>query len=628
MEQKEEKQSQVPPLGLSVSQKAEVVAKFAAAALSITYVSGYLIVTSHLETYGIHLGSSEFLRTKYIYVGFQYLLFLVLVACVFMWLGRGLARLFERLFQRFFYRPRGPLDVECELAKEPTNTRYSSEANGQESRKKLLGDSFVALILLVFILEMLFLNPERLGDFLPFQALYLFGVTLYHFSFHRELREPYKWGRVHGAGYVENMRGVLIVCQFVAFALGWTGMVLRKCQPRIQETTLHKGLIRGVLVCVTAAMVAVLLTELLAFPGLFASNADLESLDKEEQLRKQRRSISVLWTGSKLLCKSLLAWRVIVTVVTVTVSTLFVYGYLAYVEREWTGGVPGTSRSLDVSLALVTHALTLALTLNLGFTMYGVDIREKQFDLPGLGESGLIMDQGLERITKRIGVFAIIYIASVLSFAYVWYPYIPVQKSGGNFATAKKVCVKLVPSVGCPSSLLPTLLANEAFIQIEGDSEWSYFANDKQEGECKPGNWSTPGYNKNYCRPFVYAVRQNCVVGVTNAAERKYSDDSRCPMPPTITTLSRSSADFMLTVKGTGFIRDSVVYFNGRAQATTYVSATQLRAAILDSDNDSAGTPSVTVMNPGPGGDISSSASRRNCAGGRSSGRVRDERRK
>jgi len=79
---------------------------------------------------------------------------------------------------------------------------------------------------------------------------------------------------------------------------------------------------------------------------------------------------------------------------------------------------------------------------------------------------------------------------------------------------------------------------------------------------------------------------------------------------PTVTTLSPAnvtvgSGAFTLTVNGTNFLNTSVVNFGGAARTTTFVSATQLTAAILAGDVASAGTPSVTVTNPAPGGGTS-----------------------
>jgi len=59
---------------------------------------------------------------------------------------------------------------------------------------------------------------------------------------------------------------------------------------------------------------------------------------------------------------------------------------------------------------------------------------------------------------------------------------------------------------------------------------------------------------------------------------------------------------FTLTVTGTLFVSTSVVNFNSKAETTTFVSATQLTAAIPASDVATAGNVNVTVTNPAPAG--------------------------
>jgi hypothetical protein len=59
---------------------------------------------------------------------------------------------------------------------------------------------------------------------------------------------------------------------------------------------------------------------------------------------------------------------------------------------------------------------------------------------------------------------------------------------------------------------------------------------------------------------------------------------------------------FTLTLAGTNFVLGSVVNFNGKAEATKFISATSLSATIPASDLATAGSVSVTVTNPSPGG--------------------------
>ena len=79
---------------------------------------------------------------------------------------------------------------------------------------------------------------------------------------------------------------------------------------------------------------------------------------------------------------------------------------------------------------------------------------------------------------------------------------------------------------------------------------------------------------------------------------------------PTTTSLSpdhktAGDAQFTLTVNGTNFVAGSRVRWNGVDRTTSYVSDAQLTATITSGDIATAGTASVTVFNPTPGGGIS-----------------------
>ncbi len=82
---------------------------------------------------------------------------------------------------------------------------------------------------------------------------------------------------------------------------------------------------------------------------------------------------------------------------------------------------------------------------------------------------------------------------------------------------------------------------------------------------------------------------------------------------PTINRLSPDSktagqGDFTLLVIGTGFNANSVVKLNASGRATTFVSTILLTASIRAADIATAGTRSITVFNPTPGGGTSPAA--------------------
>jgi hypothetical protein len=79
---------------------------------------------------------------------------------------------------------------------------------------------------------------------------------------------------------------------------------------------------------------------------------------------------------------------------------------------------------------------------------------------------------------------------------------------------------------------------------------------------------------------------------------------------PTATSLTPSSTahgggNFPLTVKGSGFVPGSQVTWNGVGLTVSYISSTQLTAYVPYTDIASAGSASVIVTNPAPGGGAS-----------------------
>ncbi len=64
-------------------------------------------------------------------------------------------------------------------------------------------------------------------------------------------------------------------------------------------------------------------------------------------------------------------------------------------------------------------------------------------------------------------------------------------------------------------------------------------------------------------------------------------------------TATAGSAAFTLTVNGSGFVGQSVVYFNSSPHTTTFVTGGQLTAAIAAADVATPATINVYVRNPG-----------------------------
>jgi hypothetical protein len=83
------------------------------------------------------------------------------------------------------------------------------------------------------------------------------------------------------------------------------------------------------------------------------------------------------------------------------------------------------------------------------------------------------------------------------------------------------------------------------------------------------------------------------------------------PRPTTIsispTVVASGGTGFTLTVNGTNFIQSSTVQWNGSGLVTTYLSATEVQAAVPGSDCVATGAATVAVLNAAPGGGASNS---------------------
>jgi hypothetical protein len=101
-------------------------------------------------------------------------------------------------------------------------------------------------------------------------------------------------------------------------------------------------------------------------------------------------------------------------------------------------------------------------------------------------------------------------------------------------------------------------------------------------------------------------------VGGTATSTGSFSVVAPNPVP-TIASLAPAtavagSAAFTLTVNGTGFYSGSVMRFNGTDLTTTFVSATQLTAAVPAASVAAVGAYPVVVTNAAPGGGTSAAA--------------------
>lgn len=558
---------------ITALQKIDIGAKLGAVLLPLTFVSGYLIATSYLGTYGIHLGSGDAFRAKYIYIGFQYLMFLVFFVALFRLVFRA-AEVFVPIFN----------DEDSEefkngenLALQVYKTRSGLDprAKHRERFKHLRGDCVVGLILLVFITEILFVNPTDVKSVHSLQVLYLLGVTIYHISYYREAHRPFTWGFVHGRRYIEDIRWLLVIGQaFAAISLllhsfrwipEWVDVVAWVFMAMTMEIEVLSAV--SVAKCI--------------FSSKRLVNIDKDDYFNPEQWEQDRqggilpsilglRAFVGSWRGYFMPCGSNhpRVFRFLRgTYLVVAFLLSIILWYCKFLSKwklfgfcEFFINPPFWLNLLLVS-ALLT--LTLIVMVNIGLIPLLFAIREgrlkernrllkeEELRLRGTFESlnlgdpsepspnphipdpahGWADHQNRWEPYLRRGVLAsVLYVVSVLVFGYLVYPHIPISKAGGDYGGANRVCVRPVKQTSsgeCGDSLLPALGSHEAFIQLEEDSEWVYLAKDDDEGG--PHRWSWAGINENpYSRPQVYTVNLRCVAAMPEALRSNIKD--RCPV--------------------------------------------------------------------------------------------------
>ena len=72
------------------------------------------------------------------------------------------------------------------------------------------------------------------------------------------------------------------------------------------------------------------------------------------------------------------------------------------------------------------------------------------------------------------------------------------------------------------------------------------------------------------------------------------------------TSVTHGSGNFLMTLKGSGFVPGSVVTWNGRARSVSYVSQNKMTVYVPGAAVASAGIVNIVVKNPAPGGGKSS----------------------
>ena len=172
-----------------------------------------------------------------------------------------------------------------------------------------------------------------------------------------------------------------------------------------------------------------------------------------------------------------------------------------------------------------------------------------------------------------------------------------------------------------PASLTVTVSPTTANIRAAAAYKFSASVSGSSNTSVTWSVNSTPGGNStlgtidssgNYTAPATLPSPNTVSVTATSAADTTKSASSSVTLlnpTPSLSGISPSSTNlgnFSLTLTGSGFVNGAKVLLSGNTLTTTFVSSTQLTAT---GNAASAGTFTVAVENPDPGGSTSSALS-------------------
>ena len=345
----------------------------------LTYISGYLVTSTFLNSYGIAADTSEFLKARYLYVGFLYLLFLASVGMAF-----GFSFVLLHL-ARVLWATAPPI----ELGETPV------EIKGKYIRVWTAAGFCFATSETV---QITFLNPHIVRNFILLQTGLLASFLFYQLTNARAL---------HHRGWDQH-RSIFIMRGWTVFA-----MVIFATLPIVFLLWPQTPFRLAALIKNHKAGAAVVFNSLLlgafccALPFFYTGESLKRRLNPKEPKQQWWRG-----TGPKrTLCGALIIFAPANFILFTT------YGWRWLMLQS-------------VNLLLSATAMASVIFMSIAYTRDRAKNRE---ELTSGQEWGIWL--------LRIATASTLYVASTIGYANVIYPLVPFAKSGGDFTTSSVVRV-------------------------------------------------------------------------------------------------------------------------------------------------------------------------------------------
>lgn len=524
-----------------ILEQTELITKLAAGVVALTYVSGYLIETTYLGSFGLHAEAIEFFRAKYLYIGFHFwfcvsffVVLLILAKRVF-----DFARAYQQRKETKGRSDCRPISLEDEvgLTRDEITTTKAILERKYPSDVWFLMPSFgdlrwniiVSAIVSLFSIQILFMNVNKAGRVLPLQFIFLFTVALHQFTHFRENYSYWGilWGRMH-AGFLR------LVGTFVeAFLAIW--IIYRVLYPHAGILTHHPKFYWILGIGFTA------FASLIPF-SLVNAPRQMARFDRppEEKLSRfgavVRRSVGRRGTEKRWSWRQ---WSISLPCSLIFIILLIAALSLAEPEVHPTGVFIFSKliAFLDYHYVICfrwigTLTLVLAFYIPLNIILMSL-MRSEMYQKFGAKIPDPPSARRWSTLVLHVVPITVLYLVSVLTFAHTIYPKIPEEKAGGSYKGARLTRLYLIrdaststysvspsPGVTFPSispafgNLPPypdvTDIEDGEHIVLEEDTNWLYIA--KLDKDNCPEQWGRSMLEVSELRrPEVFSVNRNWV---------------------------------------------------------------------------------------------------------------------
>lgn len=420
----------------------------------------------------------------------------------------------------------------------------------------------LSLVLVPFALQIIFLDPSDVRAYVSLESILLLCIAIYQTTFYRQYsRSGYVWGSLYGRWYVERIRVSCAIAPGILAALFMVGTAIRSWVFNDHTNDVVNFGLRLVMrpgyhiVDIVRSSQAfwifgAVFMLFLSFAALFVtlSTENLQWLeehglaqkfDGSPVLRVMRlirdyiflvmHAAGVFFMGQSGEDKKRgkREWRTIVDCFALPLFTTL-YSYLALTvlqddKSDFNVRVLGFG-TLILSLIVISNVFIILMMRRDLAVALKLDHKENPDD-------SFVRRSDVWFV--RVLMVAILYIVSVLGFAYRVYPFIPVQKAGGDYSTTESVIVHLASSSECSSDPKNEILALQQYIVLSEDSNWIYLAPSTGPGSgggptcwrwgpfCgSPFNKSDNG-SEDLSRPKIYTVSRRCIASTATTGQQK-----------------------------------------------------------------------------------------------------------